>query len=70
MQLQVVISIKYWWSTFSWAKIIHLGHNLYQQQNLKVLSILQGYKNPHRKIFVTRYDIVNMKLIIFLKNVI
>ena len=43
---------------------MHLGHYPYQQQNLK---ILQGHKNPDRKIFGTRYIIINMKLIIFLK---
>ena len=49
-------------------KIIHLGHYPHQQENLKILSILQGHKNPHGNIFGTRYIITNMKLIIFLKS--
>ena len=66
--IEVLISIKYGWNTIAWAKIVHLGHYPNQQQNLKILSILQGYKNPHWKIFRTRYTIINMKLIIFLKS--
>ena len=68
IDIEVVISIKYGWNTIAWAKIIHLGRYPYQQQNLKILSILQGHKNPHRKIFGTRYIITNMKLVIFLKS--
>ena len=50
-----------------WKEIITQTHT-YQQQNLKILSILQGRKNPHRNIFGTSYIIINMKLIIFLKS--
>ena len=70
IDIEVVISIKYSLNTIAWAKIIHLGYYPYQQQNLKILSILQGHKNPHQKMFGTRDNIINMKLIIFLKNVI
>ena len=55
--------------TLAWANIIHLGHYPYQQPNLKIFSILQGHKNPHRKIFGTRYIIINMKLIIYILEV-
>ena len=61
---EVVISIKNGWNTIAWVKIIHLGHYPYQQQNLKILSILQGHNNQQRKISGTRYIIIiNMKLI-------
>ena len=69
VQLQLV---RYWsgyfHNTIAWAKIIHLGHNPYQQQNFKIYSILQGHKNQHREIIGTRYIIINMRLFVFLKS--
>ena len=74
IDIEAVISIKCGWKTIVWAKIIHLWHYPYQQQNRKILLILQGHRNPHRKIFGTRYinkyivHIINMKMIKFLKS--
>ena len=68
IDIEVIISIKHGRNTIAWKKIIHLGHYPYQQQNIKILSILQGHKNPYGKIFGTRYIIINMKVIIFLKS--
>ena len=67
IDIEVVISIAYGWNIIAWAKNIHLGYYPYQQQNFNILSILQRNKIPHRKIFGSRYLIINMKLIIFLK---
>ena len=49
----MVITIKNGWNTIACTKTIHLEQHPHQQQSLKILLILQGHKNSHRKILAT-----------------